>query len=58
MAKSAPAFGAPETVQELLNPRLIRMYEHFGGPHRSAFVSRPKRVGPSSLRISYREAGA
>ena len=38
MAKSAPAFGAPETVQELLNPRLIRMYEHFGGPHRSALV--------------------
>jgi hypothetical protein len=45
-------------VQELLNPRLIRMYEDFGGPHRSAFVSLPKRLGPSSLRISYREAGA
>lgn len=58
LAKSAPAFGAPETVQELLNPRLIRMYEDFGAPHRSAFVSLPERLGPSSLRISYREAGA
>jgi hypothetical protein len=60
LAKSASRPCAAETTQKLVNPRLIRMYELFDNPHRSAFVSIPsiiEREGEKYLHIRYREAG-
>jgi hypothetical protein len=59
LAKSSPIIGGPETTQRLDNPRLVHMFEVFDTPHRTAFVSKPRRVrpGPPDLRIVYHEAG-
>jgi hypothetical protein len=59
LAKSSPIVGGPETTQRLDNPRLVHMFEVFDKPHRTAFVSNPRRyrTGERELRISYQEAG-
>jgi hypothetical protein len=57
-AQSAPFIGAPATTCRLDRPRLIRMFETFPNPHRTSFVSLPRQLSNSSLRISYRDASA
>jgi hypothetical protein len=58
LARSTPRLGEAETTQRLDNPRLVRMYETFEEPHRTAYVSVPVREGRTGLRIAYREAGS
>jgi hypothetical protein len=58
LAQSAPAIGEPATTCRLDRPRLIRMFEVFPTPHRTSFVSLPRRLSHSSIRVSYRDASA
>lgn len=58
LAKSAPAAGAPTTLQNLDTARLIRMYEMFDDPHRTALVSHAEKRGKTSASVFYREAAA
>jgi hypothetical protein len=57
-AQSAPSVGAPATIRRLDRPRLIRMFEVFPTPHRTSFVSFPRKLSKSSLKIFYRDASA
>jgi hypothetical protein len=57
-AQSAPSIGAPATTCRLDRPRLIRMVEVFPDPHRTSFVSLPRKLSRSSVRVSYRDASA
>jgi len=57
-AQSAPSIGAPATTRRLDRPRLIRMVEVFPTPHRTSFVSLPRYLSKSSVRVSYRDASA
>ena len=57
-AQSAPSIGAPTTTRRLDRPRLIRMFEVFPTPYRTSFVSLPRKLDESSMRVSYRDASA
>jgi Peptidase A4 family len=57
-AQSAPSIGAPATTCRLDRPRLVRMFEIFPAPHRTSFVSLPRKLSSSSIRVSYRDASA
>ena len=57
LALSAPKLGGLAKLETLDNHRLIRMYEDFDDPHRTAFVSIPEKTGATSVRIRYREPG-
>lgn len=53
-AQSAPAIGAPGTIRRLERLRLIRMLEVFPAPHRTSFVSVPRKLDNTSICVSYR----
>jgi hypothetical protein len=57
LARSALALDAPMTTQQLSNARLIRMFDVFDNPHRTALVSQAAKTGNSTT-VFYREAGA
>jgi len=57
-AQSAPTIGEPATTRRLDRPRLIRMFEIFPTPHRTSFVSLPRKLSNSSIRVAYRNAAA
>ena len=57
-AQSAPSIGGPATTRRLDRPRLIRMVEVFPAPYRTSFVSLPRYLSQSSIRVSYRDASA
>jgi hypothetical protein len=56
-AQSASTTGAT-TTQRLDNARAIWMFEVFPNPHRTSFVSIPKKLNNSSFRTFYRDASA
>ena len=59
LARSAEGFAKPTILQDLeINARYIRMTEIFAPPHRSARVSHAKKITNTSLRVTYKEAGA
>ncbi len=59
LARSAAAYAMPATTQRLKqNARMIRMYQTFDAPHRSAAISLAKKLSNTSVLISYKEAGA
>lgn len=55
-AQSAPSAGAPVRTWHLHRPRMIRMFEVFPSPYRTSFVSIPRRLSKSSMRVFYRDA--
>ena len=57
-AQSAASIGAPATIRRLDRPRLIRMFESLPAPHRTSFVSLPRKLSSSSIRVSYSDASA
>jgi hypothetical protein len=56
LAQSGSSPLGPSRTHALAHPHFVRMFEIFEGPHRQAFVSIPKRMGHTSLRVMYREA--
>jgi len=58
VAKSVPEVGGAAMTHTLDGARLIRMYEVFPNPHRTAFVSQPQKTSNRSARVFYREAGS
>ncbi|HKD25844.1 MAG TPA: G1 family glutamic endopeptidase [Xanthobacteraceae bacterium] len=57
-ARSASTIGGTLTTQRLDNARAIWMYEMFPNPHRTSFVSIPKKMSNSTFRVRYRDASA
>jgi Peptidase A4 family len=58
LARSAAAYAMPATLQKLdTNARMIRMYETFDAPHRTAAVSFAKKTSKTSVLITYNEPG-
>ena len=57
-ARSASTIRGTLTTQRLDNARAIWMYEMFPNPHRTSFVSIPKKMSNSSFRVRYRDASA
>ncbi|MGY4289754.1 hypothetical protein ACVWXO_009020 [Bradyrhizobium sp. LM2.7] len=57
-AQSAPSIGAPGTIRRLDRLGLIRMVEIFSNPHRTSFVSVPRKLDTGSICVSYRDASA
>jgi hypothetical protein len=57
-AQSASTTGSTTTTQRLDNARAIWMFEVFPNPHRTSFVSIPKKISNSSFRVFYRDASA
>jgi hypothetical protein len=57
-ARSASTIGGTLTTQRLDNARAIRMFETFPNPHRTSFVSMPKKMSNGSFRVFYRDASA
>lgn len=56
IALSGPRIIGPQTLHRLDEARFIRMQERFDTPSRSALISMPTRLGPTSLGVAYREA--
>jgi Peptidase A4 family len=56
-ARSTSTTGVT-TTQRLDNARAIWMFEVFPNPHRTSFVSIPKKISNSSFRTFYRDASA
>ncbi len=56
MARSVPVLGGTHADRRLEGARLIKMYEVFERPHRTAFVSVPEKTGRTTARVFYREA--
>jgi hypothetical protein len=57
-ARSTSTTGVTTTTQRLGNARAIWMFEVFPNPHRTSFVSIPKKISNSSFRTFYRDASA
>jgi len=57
-ARSASTIGNTINTQRLDNARAILMYEVFSNPHRTSFVSIPKKMSNSSFCVHYRDASA
>jgi hypothetical protein len=57
-AQSASSIESPATTRRLDRPRLIRMLEIFPTPYRTSFVSLPRVLSKSSIRVYYRNASA
>jgi hypothetical protein len=55
-ALSGPRIIGPQKLNGLQHARLIRMQERFEHPYRSALISIPERLSPTSARVRYREA--